>query len=425
MDANELKKFTDEFQEAWAHVKTMHEDTRSISDELKATREQVNSWVEKLDGVDKDSLVKVQGRLDELETKLNRPMAERHGGGEEKLDKNMESLWSHHFKAMRLDNTQENREAATKAFSKFLRVGKEHMSQDEIKLLSTQDNEAGGFLVVPEYANEIIKDIADISEFRPIARVRQSRAGSFQIPKRTGRVQGGRVGEAETASESNSTYGLETIPNAKYFVYTRITHEDLQDSAFNMEREIRDDAGEEFAFMEGQDFADGSGVNRPQGIWTHPDLVEVKSGDANDITYTGLVRVSHGTSDASVGAFNRNYHRNARFLFNMVSLGQVRLLEDTANQLIFMPPTAGAPATILGFPYTIIPAAPNPAAGAYPVVFGDVRAGYTIVDRLGIEMLRNPYTEDTSGIVRFTLYRRTGGQVVLPEALRKMKNEAD
>ena len=43
------------------------------------------------------------------------------------------------------------------------------------------------------------------------------------------------------------------------------------------------------------------------------------------------------------------------------------------------------------------------------------------VDRIAMTMLRDPFTQATSGNIRFLFYRRIGGQVVLAEAVRKLK----
>jgi HK97 family phage major capsid protein len=61
------------------------------------------------------------------------------------------------------------------------------------------------------------------------------------------------------------------------------------------------------------------------------------------------------------------------------------------------------------------------APDATPILFGDLRRGYTIVDRVSLSVLRDPFTQATSGNVRFIARRRVGGQVVLPEALRRLK----
>ena len=53
-----------------------------------------------------------------------------------------------------------------------------------------------------------------------------------------------------------------------------------------------------------------------------------------------------------------------------------------------------------------------------PVAYGDFRRAYTLVDRIVMEFLRDPYTQATSGNVRFIFRRRLGGQIVLAEAIR-------
>ena len=64
---------------------------------------------------------------------------------------------------------------------------------------------------------------------------------------------------------------------------------------------------------------------------------------------------------------------------------------------------------------------PDEGAGIFAVAFGDVRRAYTIVDRVQMSVLRDPYTQQTTGKVRFHARRRVGGQVVLADALRKLK----
>jgi HK97 family phage major capsid protein len=79
---------------------------------------------------------------------------------------------------------------------------------------------------------------------------------------------------------------------------------------------------------------------------------------------------------------------------------------------------AGVPNTILGYPYVEAADMPDVAAAAKPVIFGDFRRGYMIVDRVSLAVLRDPFTQATSGNVRYVARRRVGGQVVMPEAMR-------
>jgi HK97 family phage major capsid protein len=58
------------------------------------------------------------------------------------------------------------------------------------------------------------------------------------------------------------------------------------------------------------------------------------------------------------------------------------------------------------------------------VAFGDFRRAYMIVDRIQLAILRDPFTQATSGTIRYVARRRVGGQVVLAEAIRKQKVSA-
>ena len=44
-----------------------------------------------------------------------------------------------------------------------------------------------------------------------------------------------------------------------------------------------------------------------------------------------------------------------------------------------------------------------------------------IVDRVSLAVLRDPFTQATTGNVRYIARRRVGGQVILPEAISKLK----
>ncbi len=62
---------------------------------------------------------------------------------------------------------------------------------------------------------------------------------------------------------------------------------------------------------------------------------------------------------------------------------------------------------------------PAVAASALAIVFGNFRAAYTIVDRFGIRVLRDPFT--SKPWVKFYTTKRVGGDVVNFEALKIQK----
>ena len=81
----------------------------------------------------------------------------------------------------------------------------------------------------------------------------------------------------------------------------------------------------------------------------------------------------------------------------------------------------GIPNMILGSPYIEVTDMPDEGANTFPIAYGDWRRAYLIVDRINLSILRDPFTQGTTGTIRFIARRRVGGQVVLAEAIRKLK----
>jgi HK97 family phage major capsid protein len=61
---------------------------------------------------------------------------------------------------------------------------------------------------------------------------------------------------------------------------------------------------------------------------------------------------------------------------------------------------------------------PDVAGSAKPIAFGDFSRAYTVVDRVNLSIMRDPYSQATSGNIRYVARRRVGGQVVLAEAIQ-------
>lgn len=281
----------------------------------------------------------------------------------------------------------------------------------EMKSLSLTPDTLGGYLAPTEYVREIIKGVVEVTPFRAAARIRQTTQKAIQLPRRTGTFSAQWVQEQGTRSETTGlTYGMDEIPTHEMYALVDITNQMLEDAAFNMEAEVRAEATEQFAKAEGAAFLSGSGVGRPFGFLNNASIATVNSGAAAALTADGLLSVYYG--------IKTDYARAAVWMLNRSTIGQIRRLKDGDGEYLWAPGLAGGvPNTINGAPYVEAPDMPDVGASAKPVAFGDFRRGYVIVDRIAMEMLRDPYTQATSGAVRMIFRRRVGGQVVLPEAI--------
>ena len=306
------------------------------------------------------------------------------------------------------------------AFDTWIRKGDRGMSELEQKALTVSNDSTGGFLAPPEYVREIIKTVTEISPIRSIARVRTTAQRSVQIPRRTGQFAAQWVSEIATRSETTGyTVGLEDIPAHEYYARVDISEQDLEDTVFDLEAEMQSEFAEQFAKAEGTAFVSGDAVGKPEGILTNSDVTSVNSGNGTALTADGLITLAH--------SIKSEYARNATFVFNRATLAAIRKLKDGNGQYIFqagMTLEGGMVNTILGFPYVQATDMPDVGAGTKPIAFGDFRRAYTIVDRVQLSVLRDPFTLASAGQVQYIARRRVGGQVVLAEAIVKQNVSA-
>jgi len=102
------------------------------------------------------------------------------------------------------------------------------------------------------------------------------------------------------------------------------------------------------------------------------------------------------------------------------TMGKVRKFKDADGAFIWSAPSGAAEvATILGKPVYTDDNMPAVAANALPIAFGDFNRGYLIADRVGIRVLRDPFTSKPN--VLFYTTKRVGGGVVNFEAIKLMK----
>lgn len=303
------------------------------------------------------------------------------------------------------------------AFDTYCRKGLEGLAPEERKALTVSNDSTGGYLAPPEYVRELIKDVTEISPIRSIARIRSTGARSIQIPKRTGQFSAQWVAESGTRSETEGyTVGLEELPAHEQYALVDISEQDLEDTVFDLEAEMQSEFAEQFAKAEGAAFVSGNAVGKPEGFMTNSSVASIDSGSNTAITADNLITLVHNIKS--------DYGRNGTFVFNRSTLSAIRKLKDTAGQYVFqagMTLQGGMVNTILGQPYVEATDMASIAQNAFPVAYGDFRRAYMIVDRVSLAVLRDPFTQATTGNVRYIARRRVGGQVVLPEAINKLK----
>lgn len=398
--------------------KKFQEDQTKVITTLRETVEKAQNEKKENDVIVKDAIAKLNTELDDLEgknQKLVTEQLEKEKGILLKETESKERIDGLEKKLLRLPAGGTEAKEATaelKAFTTLVTKGLEHVGAEERKYLRTDVDIEGGYLAPLEMEASIIKRITELSPVRSLVRLRTTSRRGVEIPKRTGIPTAYRVGQGVTDTQSQSSYGMETINVERLTVDIPISIEMLSDSAFNMESEISADAGEAFAKTEGIEFISGTGVGEMEGILTNADVGETVSGVANAITADSLITISGTLKDGYIG----------RYLLNRVSLATIRTLKDGQGQYLWQNGlAAGLPSTINGDQYVSAIDMPNISAGLYPVAYGDFARGYTMVDHTDTTLLRDPFTLGRQGKVLFIMHRRNGGKVVLAEAIKKLK----
>ncbi|WP_082899223.1 phage major capsid protein [Sulfitobacter sp. EhC04] len=417
------KKAIGEFMGAWGEFQKANDerlkgiegkfDDVVTNDKLKKIEgtldkfEGINQKLTQLDGT-KEALADLDKKFGILETAINRT-TNKDQSPEEKMTGR--SDWARAVVLAHQQGTANLPEAQQKALSDVI---------EEYKALNIGTNTEGGYLAPVDMVRDIIKAVTEISPVRSLARVRQTGMKSVEIPKRTGQFAAQWVAEQGTKAETEGlTWGIEEITTHEMFALIDITNQMLEDTVFNIPAEIEEESAEQFALAEGAAFVNGTGVGKPQGFMQHADVGFTNSGSATTIADVdgqadGLLQMKYSLKTA--------YARNATFVMNRTTMGQVRRLKDGDKNYIWMPGLAlGRPNTIDGDPYVEMPDMQNAGAGTFPIAYGDFRRAYTWVDRLAMEMLRDPYTQATSGKIRYIMRKRVAGKVTLAEAIKKLK----
>ena len=309
-------------------------------------------------------------------------------------------------------------ETETKAFSNFCRRGIERLENVEQKSLRISDDTSGGYLAPNDFVRELLRNLVLTSPVRQIARVSTTGAANVVLPKRTAALTATWTAETATVTGSQSAYGQAQFPVAELACYTDISNSLLEDAAFDIGSELAFDFAEQFGKSEGAAFVNGDGVGKPRGFMQDSSVSSVNSGSASAITADSLLNLYH--------ALPTFYSANAVWGMNRTTLGEIRKLKDSNNRyLLSFDGIPNAPAlTLLGRPIVELPDMPDIAGGAFPVIFGDFKQGYRIFDRVSLAVLRDPYSVQTTGLVRFHARRRVAGGIAKSEALKTLKISA-
>lgn len=318
-----------------------------------------------------------------------------------------------------------------KAFNLFLRKGKGGIhdrrgdtlfvgaSPEEEKTMSVDSNVEGGFLVYPEILPRIVTKVFESSPIRALASAQQIGSDVLEVWVDIDEPASAWVSERQARSATQTpTMKLIKIPVHELEAMPQATQKMLDDAAFDLETWLSDKVAAKFSRAEATAFVTGTGVGQPRGFCTYPSgtsfgqIQQVNSGSSGAFTADGIFDVLYALKD--------EYQKNATFLTARASVGLIRKLKDSQNRYLWEPSMQlGQPETLLGRPLYFAADMAAAASASLSLAVGDFKRGYQIADRIGLRVLRDPYSSKPN--VQFYTTARVGGDVIDFEAIKLLK----
>ncbi len=312
------------------------------------------------------------------------------------------------------------------AYGKWLRTGIDSGLKDlEVKAeMSTLDDTAGGFVTSDPVTGAMTEVLSLVSQMRSLATVIEMTSLEYK----TLVDQLGESSEDVTEKGTRSTTDTPTFAEVSIFpkemsAKPKVTQTLLDDPAFNTEAFVGKFIGRTFAAREGTWFWSGDGVKQAKGISAYSMIANASYAWG----YIGYIAGGAASTFTSADklfdllhALKRGYRAGATFLMNDSTLLTIRKFKDGDGNYLWRPGLLlDAPDTLLGKPIAIDDYVSDIGTNAYPIWFANFKEAYLIVDRIGIRMLRDPYS--SKPYVEFYTTKKVGGGVVMYEAIKALK----
>lgn len=297
----------------------------------------------------------------------------------------------------------------------------------EAKSLSAGSSVDGGYVVPQETETRIERLLSEASPMRAIASVRQTSASLFRKPMSRGGAAAGWVSESAARPETASpTLDLLDFPAAELYAMPAATQQLLDDAMVDLDQWLAEEVRDVFAAQESAAFISGDGVNKPRGLMSYT-MAASASQTWGELGYVATgVAGGFAASDPGdalidlVYAPATGYRANGRFVMNRRTVSAVRRFKDADGHYLWQPSLSEAgSSTLLGYPVVEAEDMPDIATDSFAIAFGDFAKGYLIVDRQGVEVLRDPYS--AKPYVLFYTTKRVGGGVQDFNAIKLMK----
>jgi HK97 family phage major capsid protein len=308
-------------------------------------------------------------------------------------------------------------------FNDFMRNTAQDAKQTiEVRAMNTNVQADGGYLVRPELSNFVVSRGFETSPMRLVANVESGSAKSRDYLIDDDEAASAWVAEGGTQTATDTPeLGQKEITAHTQRAQPSATWEMLQDAYLDVEAWLAGKVADKFARTENTAFIAGNGVGKPRGILTYADraaaetyqrdaIRQLITGEAANVSADGFITQQNALKEA--------YQARAVWMMKRTTFGEALKLKGADNYFFSPVLLRDGQATmqLLGKPVVFADDVPPVGAGNLAAVYGDFSVGYTIYDRIGLQIIRDPFVLAGQGRVRFVTYKRVGGDVTNFEA---------
>jgi HK97 family phage major capsid protein len=317
------------------------------------------------------------------------------------------------------------------AFLRYVTKGVEgNLGQLESKAMSVISDPDGGYAVPSELSERIVSRQFDTTPMRQLATVMVVNSDAVEMLRDTNDAEAQWLGEMDSRGDTEpGQFGRVRISVFELHAQPKATQKLLDDAHLNVEDWLTAKIAARFSRRENAAFVNGDGVTMPRGFATYPTAATGDDARAwgtfeHVPTGTSGAFAASNPADAIISLMNKlraGYLPKASWLMPRAVADAIRKFkENTTNAYIWQPGLqAGQPAALLGYPVYLGEDMPAVSANSLSLAFGNFAEAYTIVDRIGLRILRDPFT--AAPFVKFRCSKRVGGDVTNFEAVKLMK----
>lgn len=321
----------------------------------------------------------------------------------------------------------EDHDEACKAYNGFLRkgaVGQKEMREFEYekKSMSVVSDADGGYTVTSDMSGRVTTRIYETSDIRSVAAVQTISTDALEGTIDVDQAVSGWVSETGARPATGTPQvGRWRIPTHEQYAMPSVTQKLLDDSAMDPESWLANKVADIFSRTENAAFVLGNGVGKPRGFLTYPSssAINTPQGSIEQVASTAATSGTFSFDDLVTLEYKLKGWYRSRAVYGMArqTIGFARTLKDGFGQYLWQPSNQqGEPARLHGFAIQEFNDMPALASNALAIVLADFSTCYQIVDRIGIRVLRDPYT--SKGNVLFYTTKRVGGDVVNFEGIK-------